>query len=265
MTSRQFNMEMQEAFTRLSGDHNPLHLGTPHPRHRLFGGIVVHGVHLAVWGLDCVLRSVYEPMALEHIAVSFHGPVLVGNSADISVRIEADGAFGFEVEPRHCSGRGRLIRTTESCAYDLPLPEHATGSPCRQRSFSDAAQDEGAIPLYISPSNLESQFPHVAARLPRIQVAQILAATRLTGMDCPGMHSVFAGFEMQFAVAAGATCGESGRAMDKDPSPVLCYRVVQSDPRFGLLRLQVEGPGVAGLLSTMFRDGAQASRQTVKP
>ena len=87
-------------------------------------------------------------------------------------------------------------------------------------------------------------FPHLAERIPAIQVAQILATTRLTGMLCPGMRSVFHALRLHFA----PNPPRSG-----DERCEMSYEVCHSDERFSLLRLTVRSHGLHGELSTFVR------------
>ena len=52
MATRRFTLEDQFAFAALSGDSNPLHLDPVAARRTMIGAVVVHGVHLLLWGLD---------------------------------------------------------------------------------------------------------------------------------------------------------------------------------------------------------------------
>ena len=60
----------------------------------------------------------------------------------------------------------------------------------------------------------------------------MLCLSRLVGMECPGRHSLFSGFAIEFCAA-----------FEQD---VLRYRVATVDSRFGLLRIDVIGLGIDG-------------------
>ena len=60
---RRFQAADQDAFAHLSGDHNPLHVDPVAARRLIFGGPVVHGIHLLLWALDAFVR----PLSLIHI------------------------------------------------------------------------------------------------------------------------------------------------------------------------------------------------------
>jgi hypothetical protein len=84
-------------------------------------------------------------------------------------------------------------------------------------------------------------FPNVAAGLPRDQTAAVLATTRIVGMECPGLHSIFAALAINFT-APGA-----------DSAPDLRFEVTRTRPALRLCSMKVRGPGVEGTIDTLFR------------
>jgi hypothetical protein len=245
MSSRAFRMEDQQAFAGLSGDYNPQHLDAAHARQRIFGAVVVHGVNLAMWGLEHVLETTVGPACLARFKVAFRNPVSLDEQISLRTLPGEEGRFAVEVGQRRCSIAGEFRQPAEAGCPTAVLPFLAASLPCKERSFVEAAQCEGQLPLYLDPLQLQTVFPQAAIKLPAIQVAQILATTRLTGMECPGLSSVFESLDLRFTSDAYAV-----------PPPDIrhiCYRVSYSDERFRLIRLRVWGAGFEGELSTLFR------------
>jgi NAD(P)-dependent dehydrogenase (short-subunit alcohol dehydrogenase family) len=102
----------------------------------------------------------------------------------------------------------------------------------------------GSLPLFLDGDSFGRLFPRAAARLPRTQAAVLLATTRLVGVHCPGMHSIFSELTLDFTGDGQSSAGE--------PS-ALGYRVVQYDARMGLVRLQVDAPRTSGTIRAFFR------------
>src|SRR5262249_47953873 len=71
-------------------------------------------------------------------------------------------------------------------------------------------------------------------------LATLLTSTRLVGMECPGLHSLYSGLNLTF--------GPTPSGM-----PEMRFRVEDAHPRFAKLRLGVEGPGFQGTLSAFVR------------
>ncbi|MBF0178041.1 MAG: hypothetical protein HQL63_14525 [Magnetococcales bacterium] len=101
--------------------------------------------------------------------------------------------------------------------------------------------DAGEIPLYLDPELAHALFPDLLRVLGPAQLAMLLATTRLVGMVCPGMESLFCALSLTFAPHT-----------TPDP-PVLNYQVPGWDERFSLLSIQVHGFGCTGMVNAMLR------------
>lgn len=234
-----FDLQEQWRFAELSGDHNPLHLDPLYSRRLLFGGPVVHGVHLVLYALDRLAARFPEPVVLGELRAAFHRPLPL--EVPVSLEIEEAGDEGFRTEfgGGHCKLSGRLAASADPRAWDVELPDGEAPRECRELMFQEASHDQGQIPLYLDRAELRRMFPRAAERLPAVQVAAILATTRLTGMVCPGLHTVFDSLELRFAEWPGP--------------PALNYRAERSDERFSTISLAIDGGGAEGLLKTFFR------------
>ena len=118
------------------------------------------------------------------------------------------------------------------------FPARESALECLEKSFEEALRAEGEIEIYLDRDEFAAMFPQTAAKLPAIQIAQILATTRLTGMVCPGMRSIFHDLDLVFQPNAEPLA--------------LRYRNQQYDPRFSIVRLAVQGYGVQGTLAAFF-------------
>ncbi len=122
--------------------------------------------------------------------------------------------------------------------WNIDVPHGGVALDCLERSFEEASRMEGKIGLYLDRNEFAALFPQAALKLPAIQIAQILGATRLTGMVCPGLRSIFHDLDMVF---------------ERNAEPLdLHYRNHHSDPRFSIIQLGVKGYGMRGTLSAFF-------------
>lgn len=241
---RRFTLADQAAFAALSGDANPLHLDPALARRLLFGGLVVHGVHAVLWALDRALGqnpAGPPPTALATLTATFHRPVMVGDAVELTIGRTDSGLTatlcceGVECAQVEASfGPGRSDR-------DLPpLPPVV----CRDRGLAELAGASGHLDLGLDADRLAILFP-AAAALPRVQIATILASTRLVGMEAPGLHSIFNSLRLTFP--------PDGLAEPSEAGPTLAYRVVSLHERFNRVSLQVSGPGCTGRLEASYR------------
>jgi hypothetical protein len=74
------------------------------------------------------------------------------------------------------------------------------------------------------------------------QIAELLATTRLVGVECPGRHSVYSQVTLHYKVQA------------RDGAPaVLSYSVTGFDSRFNLLMMNIAAPGMTGTVRAFVR------------
>ena len=79
-------------------------------------------------------------------------------------------------------------------------------------------------------------------------VADLLASTRIVGMECPGLHSIYSGLRLTRR-AEMARCSR------------MRYRIDRIDPRFRFVRIAVAGDHFEGVLETFFRPPAVEQRR----
>lgn len=239
---RTFGMEDQERFARLSGDRNPLHLDPLLARRLMFGQPVVHGVHLLLWSLDRCLSGGEPRLALHDLRVDFRRHLGLGKEVVCRVGWPAPDRMEVELEAEGAPVAWWEARVGPSSRQPgEPLPPLPEEGGCRELSGEEACQAQGRLDLGLDLELLKAMFPTLATILPAWQVAALLATTRLVGMRCPGLHSVYSGLELTF-----------------DPLPGqgarwLAYRVSRHEPVFSLLWLAVEGQGVRGVVKTFLR------------
>ena len=272
--SRHFTLEDQRRFAKLSGDANPLHLDPIIARRLIFGGVVVHGVHSLLWALDAHLATGVKPIELTSVRAKFSRPIRLGEEASVraansgerhaSLTVAAGSRVCTTVEVEYAARADREWAAVEALtsigsfatarARDSVAGSSTTGSPTpRDLSFEQVSTSSGRSPIAMDTAILAERFPALAKRLPASQVAVLLATTRLVGMECPGLHSVFSAMHLQFNDAS--VIGES----------TLLYTVKRSDERFRLIVLDVSAPGVTGELTTFHRPAPrrQASMEEV--
>jgi len=236
MTSRTFTMKDQHDFAALSGDFNPLHVDPIGARRLIFGSPVVHGVHLLLWALEVGLKS---PVRLHTLTVGFNAPVRVGDQVSCSATLE-NGTAQLQLYVDAVK-----VGSVE-CTY-LPLTRRGavtSGSPphgrCREIERSALPAAAGTVELMVDEAVLGASFPRLNQVLPVDQIAILLGSTRLIGMECPGLHSLYSGLNLTFDEPANG--GSS-----------LSWQVRHFDERFARLSIEVAGCGARGTLVAFVR------------
>ncbi|MGE3836037.1 MAG: SDR family NAD(P)-dependent oxidoreductase [Acidimicrobiia bacterium] len=242
---RRFDAADQEAFADLSGDRNPLHLDELAARRSLFGERVVHGLHVVLWAVDAYLasRSPDRP-GLEGVTVNFAKPVFLGDEVQARVaketaelarlRVEVDGVLLVDI--RLALGASPRPVAPPRPAADGVGPEPAGGAAV-ERTLDDLAGLAGE--LAVGPVAAGPRFPALAEAVGDAVVARLVALTRLVGMECPGLHSLFAGFEVRVEPGTG-------------PGP-LRWAVARVDDRYGAVAIDVDAGCLAGEVRAFMR------------
>ncbi len=203
----------------------------------MFGAPAVHGVHTLLWCLDAWSERLPGPFALTALKATFARPLRVDQPVEMTVRKDEGGkvrllaASAGETVARvdfEWIGREGVPLVVKAMAFPAAsATEHRTYDTLR-----------GELPLAVDTARLARLTPSLAGRMAIDQLAAILATTRLVGMECPGLHSVFSELDIAFVQPSSAS---------------VAWRVAQADTRFGLVVMQLESPGLRGEVRAFIR------------
>ncbi len=231
-----FCLEDQNAFARLSGDHNPIHIDPIAARRLLFGEPVVHGLHLVLWALEGIVKP-GNTSGLRRVKASFAKPVALGvpveaiwsaNKAKVSVAGVTVAQIEVDFTPD--SFAGPIIDDTEPTEKKTQQPDVSK----IQNLFGETA-------LSWSRSISKQLLPLASEYLEVWQLATLVATTRIIGMRCPGENSLFSGLNLTF------------KETYQTQVPKIAYKTSNYDARFNQVVLSIVGPGVEGDLTAFFR------------
>lgn len=247
MIQRKFTWGLQRSFAELSGDYNPLHTDAKVARRLLFGGVVVHGIHALLWALDSWLRS--KPASIEILSINamFNKPIRVDEEVTFTLTDEKEGRARINLQAGEslCT----LIDVVWSHSRRKAWPEFSTHHPdrrvCRTVSLDEVESASGALPLYFHQNSATELFPHLVTIMPSKQLAGIIASSRLVGVECPGLHSLYSELQIAFDSLV-------------DSASELHYEVQHFDRRFSLVSIRIAAPGMSGLIKAFLRPGPQA-------
>jgi MaoC dehydratase-like protein/short subunit dehydrogenase len=244
MMPSSFGMADQTAFARLSGDHNPLHLDPIAARRTMFGRVVVHGIHAVLRALDTWMTDAPAGGRLTFLRATF--PRAIGLEEPVEYVVDSATEGDAEIRLTVRGSDVVVLKAGRTPASAVGAIAIAPGDPaptrCREMALDDIPGASGTLPLVIQPDEISRLFPSLAASLPRHQLGVILATTRLVGMECPGLRSVFGGLALAFADATQA-------------SPVMEYRVTSYQAPLSRLVLEIRAPGCTGTITAFVRPG----------
>jgi NAD(P)-dependent dehydrogenase (short-subunit alcohol dehydrogenase family) len=240
LASRIFSLNDQIAFARLSSDCNPMHLDQAFARRTQVGAPVVHGIHNLAWAADAVLRS--HPLKVANIRARFLQPLYLDERASVGVRDRTDQHIEFEIVAANTIiALVKLSSKPGKFAGENVRPGDAAparlSEPANLR-FEQLTGHAGAVA--IGDGAAGAAFPALTESIGLPAVEALLATSHIIGMACPGLHSLFAGLDVNCAPAGGA-------------AGALAYAVTKVDPRFRSLQIDVSGAGLAGRLDAFAR------------
>lgn len=243
---RKFSPIDQRRFARLSGDFNPLHLDDVAARREIPGERVVYGIYLVLSALELLFaRLDYEQYRLEYCSVRFLAPVylrqpvlfrLISQESDeAAINLETRGTIAarllFRCSPNEGSGH----------LFHLPTQQKFSKKP-QERALSDLQAQRGRLSLVLDRDLARRLFPRVSEMPCAERLAFLLATTRLVGMECPGLRSIYSFLELQFSQPDP---GSGGGWLD--------YRVEAISEVYRSVELALAGVGVAGSLTAFWR------------
>ncbi len=233
--------EDQSVFAELSGDFNPVHIDPVHARRTIFGQVVSHGVHNALRALELYLETLKGVTHVERIAATFKNPLFLEERAAVDFQQVKESLVLLTLK---CGTVEILdIRLNLKMGPLQQKPIHLTPPIFNQaplkRSFSQLVKEEGDIELKGDKDHIENLFPCCVRSLGVDGVARLLCLTRLVGMQCPGLHSLFSGFDVSFSAVR-----------TNEPTH---YRVIQADERISRISMSVDGGGMTGNVSAFMR------------
>lgn len=253
------SQQQSDTFAQASGDFNPLHVDPIRARRYQFGSTVIHGVCGTIKAIDMLLEHFDYPVIIESINVQFNKPIRHDYEVTVSASQISTGAI--RIETRVDGSRTQIIDIQLSkmlepvSAIKNNTVDKNLESACLDINFSQASKAQGEIDLIWNDKLIEELFPQVKEKLPDYQVALLLGLTKIVGMKCPGLNSVFGRFSVEFKPALTKF------------KPNLSYATISSDERFNRLISKVSNDLAEAEIETFLRPPPvrQAAFELIKP
>ncbi|MDF2598889.1 MAG: family NAD(P)-dependent oxidoreductase [Methylobacterium brachiatum] len=218
LATRRFTAGDQCAFAAMSGDRNPMHMDAKAARRTQAGRPVVHGVHAVLWAIDAAGDLLTKAEAL---TVQFDRMIYVGDLCRL--RRGRHGAEGARIE----------IVVDDAVVTRISL------QPRSDRSPPPPGAAEQTLVLEPRAGDIAAAFPRASAALGIAFLVELVGLSKLVGMICPGLHSIFRGFSVI------RRAGPVGTAMR--------FSVLRDDDRFNLVTMRVTGTALTGQVDAFRR------------
>lgn len=244
MHTRTFTFEDQKLFAHISGDFNPLHMDEISARRTQFGQPVVHGIHLVLWALDCWLHDQTTSVELTSLRVLFQKSVFLDQEVSCSFSHQKDHRFKIKIVIDNTAVSTILFdyRITTLNSNEKIPSSIMTHPHCKLLTPREVQQASGELPLYLDVPAAEKLFPTLVRRMPLSQIAEILATSRLVGMECPGYNSLFLKLDASFQKHANFPL-------------TLTYKATDYGEVYSLLSISIFGPSIQGTVQAFLRPG----------
>jgi NAD(P)-dependent dehydrogenase (short-subunit alcohol dehydrogenase family) len=236
-----FSSGLQTEFAELSGDWNPMHMSSVAARRTQAGSAVVHGIHVVLSLLDSFAPSSLDLALPSKLAARFLKPVYVqdtvtilrknGASNELQLQALVDGTTMVDLRVFPGDFYGPRENSNSLVTDDSVV--------CRGLSLAEMARSSGTVNPVATPDKIRERFPNAVRWLGVGRIAAMLCLSRLVGMECPGLHSLFSAFTIELPVA----CTPQS----------LQYEVASVDDRFRRLTIFVNGLGVRGKVEAFAR------------
>ncbi|MFN0117673.1 MAG: MaoC/PaaZ C-terminal domain-containing protein [Elusimicrobiota bacterium] len=234
--SRFFSSADQIWFAHLSGDWNPIHVDPIQARRTQYGQ-VVHGIHVLMWALNSFFERV-EVKSLSKLKVLFIHPVHLSDEVTI-VQKEKGSEFLLEIyNQSKVLISIELALSEEIFSDDCPLSSKKNSHIPDQHSFSDLSSFEGVEEIGADSFVLQEKFPHLVHAIGNLRVAALLGLSRLVGMRCPGLNSIFSGLEVFFVSQVNSH---------------LRFRTIRHSMPSLPIKISINGAGIEGSLNAFYR------------
>ncbi len=239
---RIFNFEDQNAFAKLSGDYNPIHIDKIAARRMIFGMPIVHGIHALLWCLDSWLMGKTKILLLNSINVYFNKPI--GLDEEVSLLINNESKRCVRIDLLNCDlivMMSVIIRWDSLKIQDLPLPLNYFPEkfPPRMVLTDDIIGKSGELDLYLNVKAATKNFPNLLACISPLQIAVFLSLSRLVSVECPGLHSLFSELSLSFR--------------NNLDYKYLNYEITNYNKKLSLVFIKVKSPIMTGQIRAFHR------------
>ena len=231
-----FTYDEQKKFSELSQDYNPIHLSSSWSRKEYPGKIVVYGIAILFWAIE---SSLHKSQIIK-IKARFLQPVFLNEELILVKSIQnkkqilsifIENTIVTRIELFYGNKEVPIIPKKYQYKNALKIP--------RDLTFEKITIDKGIVEINDNNhSNLNSIFPKSSKYIGKTGLQGFLSISRLVGMYCPGLRSIFSGFDI-----------------DIEPNKDLIrYKVIQTNLNLGFARIKINGLNLRGELQTYFTE-----------
>ena len=236
IAKRKFSLNDQLDFSIFCGDKNPIHVDKIVARRTLNGQCIVHGVHALLWALDCLAKA--KDITAIKLKTKFIKPIFLDeeiscfwDSQKKQLSLQADGELLASISITI----GLINSNTESQIEIYPAREKPL-----ELTFAECLDITGHPFKILGDITLAYKlFPNFLSAYGMVIAAEIGGTSQIVGMECPGLHSLFASLKIDLN--------------DKISSNFESNYEVQGEERFSLLNITIKGSAITAEVEAFYR------------
>ena len=236
IATRKFFLKDNLDFAIFCGDTNPIHLDKIAARRTLYGQCIVHGIHALLWALESLFEA--KGITVTKLKTRFIKPIFLNEEIDLlwapkinQLLIQADGALLAAISVT----RGNLLFDSTSKFETFPI----RNSPVANTLAECIQLPKQPFKVFGDVNLANKLFPNFLRGYGRHIVAEIGGCSQLVGMECPGLHSLFASLKVDFNEKIKPTSQSS-------------YEV-RGDERFKLINIAITGLAITAEVEAFYR------------
>lgn len=198
---KQFQISDQLIFSKFSGDYNPMHIDEIKSRRFLYGRPVVHGINLVLSIIESWAIINKKNFIFSSIKASFQSPVFLDQ--DIFVQYKKDSITRYFELISNNNICVKLFFKLESSNKDNDtnidlINDFPSEINPKKNDFKSISNMENELNFYLQEICFNKLFPNLKKHSNWFQISTLLTSTRIVGMDCPGLNSIFSGFNFNY-------------------------------------------------------------------
>jgi hypothetical protein len=191
-----FKIEDQNWFSKISGDYNPIHLDDLYARKSMFGEIIVHGIHLVIWSLDEFSKCCKSSCSIISIDCNFTKPV------KLNQKIVLETTFYESNKCKISLIVDNVLVTKINIQYQSETTEfdniYIDENPEKEDIYDgDFTFCKNTLQLKYLNTDIFRRYPNLNKVISANQVLNFLTTTKIVGMKCPGLNSIYSGFNFK--------------------------------------------------------------------
>lgn len=228
------DLKKQLLFSYASGDFNPIHIDKIYARRSMYGQNVVHGINLLLLSLDffSVNKSFFQ---IINIDVKFLKPVFLNTSFEICILKKSNYNAKIEI-----NSQNKICAQIEFdyCVDDYFKNYNSKNKikpeerqPVEIKNFSENLKGKDFLKFDLNI--LSILYPNLLLSTNLYSIINFLSLTRIVGMKCPGLNSLFSSFSLTFI-----------KNIELDDS--IKYIVKNFDERFNLFKISINSLNCKG-------------------